>query len=86
MFEEMLNANGHSLSDLASSDNEQDEEDEVEDDEDTELGKLSDDDEPGWVLGTISKTVQNLMESFRQKQMRLHEFTQLHQQKLNLLH
>jgi hypothetical protein len=51
-FEEMLNAIGDSLSDLASSDNEQDGEDEEDDEEDTELGKLSDDDEPRWVMGT----------------------------------
>ena len=75
-FEEMLNAIGDSLSDLASSDDEQDGEDEEDDEEDTELGKLSDDDEPGWVMGTITKTVQHRMESFRQKQMRLDELTQ----------
>jgi len=46
-FEEMLNAIGDSLSDLASSDDEQDGEDEEDDEEDTELGKLSDHDEPG---------------------------------------
>jgi hypothetical protein len=76
-FEEMLNAIRDSLSDLASSDDEQDGEDEEDDEEDTELGKLSDDDEPGWVTGTITKTVQHRMESFRQKQMRLDELTQL---------
>jgi hypothetical protein len=76
MFKEMLNAIGDSLSDLASSDDEQDGEDEEDNEEDTELGKLSDDDEPGWVMGTISKTVQHHMESFRQKQMRLDELTQ----------
>ena len=69
-LEEMLNAIGDSLSDLACSDNEEDGEDEdIEDD--TELGELSEDDEPGWVMGTISKSVQLHMESFRQKQMRL---------------
>jgi hypothetical protein len=75
-FEEMLNAIGDSLSDLASSNDEQDGEDEEHDEEDTELGKLSDDDEPGWVMGTINKTVQHHMESFQQKQMRLDELTQ----------
>jgi len=75
-FEEMLNAIGHCLSDLASSNDEQNGEDEEDDEEDTELGKLSDDDEPGWVMGTITKTVQHRMESFRQKQMRLDELTQ----------
>jgi len=77
MFEVMLNAIRDSLSNLASSDNEQDGEDEEDDEEDTELGKLCDQDEPGWVMGTISKTVQHHMESFRQKQMRLDELTQL---------
>jgi len=75
-FEEMLNAIGDSLRDLASSDDEQDGEDEKDDEEEKQLGKLSDDDEPGWVMGTISKTVQHRMESIRQKQKRLHELTQ----------
>jgi len=75
-FEKMLNAIGDSLSDLASSDDEQNGEDEEDDEEDTELGKLSDDDEPGWVMGTITKTVQHRMESFQQKQMRLDKLTQ----------
>jgi len=55
-FEEMLVAIGDSLSDLASSDDGEDGEDK--DDEETVQGKLSDDDEPGWVMGTITKTVQ----------------------------
>jgi hypothetical protein len=46
-FEDIFNALGDSLSDLTSSDDEQDGEDEEDDEEDTELGKLSDDDEPG---------------------------------------
>ena len=77
IFEEMLNAIRDSLSDLASSEDEEDVEDEDDDEQDTELGKLSEDDKPGWVMGTISKTVQHYMESFRQKQMRLDELTQL---------
>jgi len=76
-FEELLNAMGDSLSDLASSDEEQDGEDEEYDKDDTELGKLSDNDEPRWVMGTISKTIQHHVESFRQKQMMLDELTQL---------
>ena len=72
-FEEMMAAIGDSLSDLASSDDGEDGEDE---DEETEQGKLSEDDEPGWVMGTITKTVQQRMESFRQKQMKLDELTQ----------
>jgi hypothetical protein len=73
-FEEMLVAIGDSLNDLVSSDDGEDEEDE--DDEETKQGKLSDDDEPGWVMGTITKTVQHRMESFCQKQMKLDELTQ----------
>jgi len=73
-FEEMVVAIGDSLSDLASSDDGEDGEDE--DDEETEQGKLSDDDEPSWVMGTITKTVQQRMQSIRQKQMNLDELTQ----------
>jgi hypothetical protein len=68
----MLDAIGASLSDLASSDDEED----GEDDEDTEQGKLSEDDEPGWVMGTISKMVQQRVQTFRKKQMKLDELTQ----------
>jgi len=74
MFEEMLVAIGDSMSDLASSDDGEDGEEE--DDEETEQGKLSEDDEPGWVMGTITKTVQQCMERFRQKEMKLDELTQ----------
>jgi hypothetical protein len=63
---------GHSLSDLGSSEDGEDGEDE---DEETEQGKLSENDEPGWVMDTITKTVQQRMESFRQKQMKLDELT-----------
>jgi len=45
-FEDMLNPIGDSLSNLASSDEEQDGEDKEYDEENTELGKLSDDDKP----------------------------------------
>ena len=76
MCKVMLNAIGESLSDLASSDNEQDGEAEEDDQVDTERGKLSDDDERGWVMGTISKTVQHAIESFRQNQMRIDELSQ----------
>jgi len=70
----MLVAIGDSLSDLASSDDGEDGEDQ--DDEQTEQGKVSEDDEPGWVMGTITKMVQQRMERFRQKQMKLDELTQ----------
>jgi len=76
-FEEMLNAIVDSLIDLASSEDEEDGEDEDDDEEDTELGKLSEDDEPGWVIGTITKMVQHHMKRFGQMQMRLDELTQL---------
>jgi len=73
-FVEMLIAIRDSLGDLASSDDGEDGEDE--DDEETEKGKLREDDEPGWVMGTIPKTVQQRMERFRQKQMKFDELTQ----------
>jgi len=73
-FEEMQVAMGYSLSDLACSDDGEAGEDE--DDEETEQGKLSEDDKAGWVMGTITKTVQQRMERFRQKQMKLDELTQ----------
>jgi len=74
-FEEMLNTIGDSLSDRASSDDEEDAEDE-ENVDDSEQSKLSEDDEPGWVMGTISNTVKRRMERFWQKQMKLDKFTQ----------
>jgi len=72
-FEEMMAAIRDSLTDPVSSDDGEDGEDE---DEETAQGKLSEDDEPGWVMGTISKMVQQCMESSRQKQMKLDELTQ----------
>jgi hypothetical protein len=57
-IEEMLDAIGDSQSDFARSDDEEDRDD----DADTEQGKLSKDDEPSWVMGTISKTVQQRIE------------------------
>jgi hypothetical protein len=48
---------------------------EDEDDEETEQCKLSEDDKPGWVKGTITKTVQQNMGRFQQKQMKLDELT-----------
>jgi len=73
-FEEMLVAIGDSLSDHASSDDGED--GEHEDDQETEQDKLGEDDEPGWVMGTITKTIQQHMERFRQKQMKFDELTQ----------
>jgi hypothetical protein len=57
---------GHSLSDLASPDNEKDGKDEEDDAEDTKLGKLSQDDKTSWLMGTIFKMVQNPVEKIRQ--------------------
>jgi len=57
-FEEMLNAMGDSRSDLPSSDNEDD------DEEVAAVGKLNEDDKPGWVMGTISQMVLYCMKSF----------------------
>jgi len=75
-FEEMLNAIGESLNDLASSEDKQTGWAEEDEEEDKELGKLTADDKPGWVMGTISKTVQHRMESYRQKHIRLDDLTQ----------
>jgi hypothetical protein len=75
-FQEMLNAIGDSLSDLESSEDKEDGDDEDDDEEDTGYGKLSEDDEPGWVMGTISKTGQHRMECVRQKQLKPDELTQ----------
>jgi hypothetical protein len=72
-FEEMVAAIGDSLSDLASSNDGEDGEDE--DDEETEQGKLSEDDEPGWVMGKITKMVLQCRERFQLKQMKLEELT-----------
>ena len=74
--QDMLKSVGDSLNDFGSSNDEQDGQDEEDDKQDTERSKLSDDDEPGWMMSTISKTVQHRIESFRQKQMRLHELKQ----------
>jgi len=68
-FEDRVVAIGDRLSDLASSDDGEDWEDE--DNKLTEHGQMSKDDEPGWVMGTIPNTVQQLMERFRQPQMML---------------
>jgi len=70
----MIVAIGDSLSVLASSNNGEDGEDE--DDEETEKGQLSEDDEPGWVKGTITQTGQQRREKFQQKEMKLDKLTQ----------
>jgi hypothetical protein len=75
-FQELLTAIRDSLSDLSSSEDDEDGEDEDDDEEDTAHGKLGEHDEPGWVLGTISKTEQRHMESFRQKQIKIDKLMQ----------
>jgi len=75
-FEEMLNAIGESMSDLASSDDKHDVEDDDDDEEDSERCKESEDDQRGWVIGTISNMVQICLESFRHNQVRLTELMQ----------
>jgi hypothetical protein len=74
MFEQMLAAIGDSLSDIASFDDGEDGNDEY--DEATVQGKLSENDEPGCMMGNITKTVQQHMNRFRQKQMKLDKLTQ----------
>jgi len=44
-------------------------------DEETQLGQLSEDDEPYYMMGTITKTVQQRMERFWEKQINLDKFT-----------
>jgi hypothetical protein len=76
IFEELLNAIGDSLSDCACSEVMEDGENEGDEEEDSGYGKLSEDDEPGWVTGPIFKTIQHLKESFQHPQMRLDELSQ----------
>jgi len=73
-FYEMMVAIGDSLSDIASSDNGEDGEDK--DNQETEQGQLSEDDEPSWAMGTITRTVQQRIEMIRKKLMKLDELTQ----------
>jgi hypothetical protein len=72
-FEEMLVAIRESLCDLAGSHDGEDGEDA--DNAETEQGKLSEDDEPGWVMGTITETVQQRIERFWQNQMKHDKLT-----------
>ena len=76
-FEEMSNAIWDCLGDLASSDDGEEGEDEDDDKEGLAGGKLREDDEPGWVMGTISKMVHYRIERFQQKQITHDELTQL---------
>jgi len=73
-FQEMMVPIWDSLSDHSSSNNGED--GEVEDDKETEQGERSEDNQPGWVMGTITKTVQHQMGRFRQKQRQHDQLTQ----------
>jgi hypothetical protein len=70
----MTVAMGHSLGDNASSGDGEDGDDD--DDTENEPGQLSQYGEPSWVIGTITKMVQQHMDRFRQRQMKLDELTQ----------
>jgi hypothetical protein len=72
-FEKMVDAIRESASDLARSDDEED----GEDDQDSELGKLSEDDEPSWMIGTILNMVPQRKERFWPMQMKPDTLTHL---------
>jgi len=74
-FHRMMVAIGDSLSKVTSSDGGHD--GQGEDDDDAEQGQLSKGDDPGVVMGTITKTVQQRMERYWQNQMKLDVLTQL---------
>jgi len=71
---QMMVAIGDSVRNITSPDHGDDGEDE--DDKETKQGQLSEDDEPGWVMGRITRTVLQCMDRFQQKQMKLDELTQ----------
>jgi len=75
MFEEIMNAIGDGLINLASCNNEAD--GDVENHGGTEVRNLSEDDEPSWVVGTIPKMVHQPIERFRQEEMTHDNLTQL---------
>jgi len=60
----MLYAIKDSPSIHASADDEEDREDDADNENDPELGTMSNDDKPGWVMGASSKTVQQCMGRF----------------------
>jgi len=72
---EMMVAIRGNLIDFASSDTEEDGNED--DNEDTKLGKLGEDNKPGLVMGTISKTVQQRSERFRQIYIEHDQLTRL---------
>jgi len=66
-YKVMLNTISNGLRDLGSSTNQQDGDDKEDNQEDTALGKMNEDEESSWVMGTISKTVQQSKNSLGQK-------------------
>lgn len=66
---------GNSLSDCASFEDDMNGDDQ--DDEHAQFGKLGEDDKHGWVVGTISKIVQQCIDRYWQNQRKLDELTQL---------
>jgi len=75
-FEEMLKAIGDSLSDLASSNDEEAGEDEDDNEDNHAGGKLCEDIESSWVMGTICQRVQYLTGRFWQKEIKLGKLMQ----------
>jgi len=75
-YEGLLNAIGDSLSDIGCFDDGEDGEDEDNYEENSEPRKLGEDDDPRWVMSTITKTVQHCMEMLWLELTRLDELTQ----------
>jgi len=72
----MLNAIVHSLSAPVSSHDEENRQDENDNEADSELGNLCKDNEPDWVIGTITNMVQQCMKCVQNIQIRLDELMQ----------
>lgn len=76
-FEEILIAIEACLSNLAILDDKEDVDVKADDRNGSELGKLSENDEPGWVMGTLSKEVPQSMETYLVMEIWHDELTQL---------
>jgi hypothetical protein len=63
-FEEMLEAIGESVDAVSTSDEADDDEDDEQDGDDNNDAKLSDDDQPEWVVGTIDKSIEERLNTF----------------------
>jgi len=48
----------------------------VEDDEEPVQGQMSENDEPCWVMGTVTNAVQQRLEKYQQKELKLDKLTQ----------